>query len=71
MEIKDASAENQMINTILSKFGDKMVRVNADTIRMLIQDQQRSDQEREQSRMKERAEDIERETMQEEDLIDR
>ena len=61
MEIEDASAENQMINTILSQFGDKMVKVNADTIRMLIQDQQRRDQDREERRLKERAEDLERE----------
>ena len=47
-----------------------MMKVNADTIRMLIQDQQRRDQEREERRMKERAEDIERETMPEEDLTD-
>ena len=48
-----------------------MVKVNADTNRMLIQDQQRRDQEREERRMKERAGDIGRETMHEEDLIDR
>ena len=62
MEIKNASAENQMINTILTQFGDNMMKVNADTIRMLIQDQQRRDQEREERRIKERAEDIGRES---------
>ena len=38
-----------------------MVQVNTDTIRMLLQEQNRRGQEREERRIKERAEDIERE----------
>ena len=50
-----------MINAVITQFGNNMIKVNADTIRMLIEDNQRREEAREERRLKERAEDIERE----------
>ena len=70
VEIPNASVENQTINAIINEFGNNMMKVNADMIRMMIEDSQRREDAREERRVKERAEDIERETTQEEDLTD-
>ena len=52
VEIPNASVENQTTNAIINEFGNNMMKVNADMIRMMIEDSQRREDAREERRVK-------------------